>query len=146
MNKLTNMIDLMYPAVHLLKDGLVYGIVNDQKMKTASLSLLDVFTDSLVVDSLGNLIRIKNAYKTGWGTIIWGFHPLIKGRLVKIDFSVYDSSKISLQEFKEIISERLKRKYPREFYFFLSQEKLLKKVAQALSYREVIELFLYDIK
>ena len=140
------MIDLMYPAVHLLKDGLVYGIVNDQKMKTASLSLLDVFTDSLVVDSLGNLIRIKNAYKTGWGTIIWGFHPLIKGRLVKIDFSVYDSSKISLQEFKEIISERLKRKYPREFYFFLSQEKLLKKVAQALSYREVIELFLYDIK
>ena len=140
------MIDLMYPAVHLLKDGLVYGIVNDQKMKTASLSLLDVFTDSLVVDSLGNLIRIKNAYKTGWGTIIWGFHPLIKGRLVKIDFSVYDSSKISLQEFKEIISERLKRKYPREFYFFLSQEKLLEKVAQALSYREVIELFLYDIK
>lgn len=140
------MIDLMYPAVHLLKDGLVYGIVNDQKMKTASLSLLDVFTDSLVVDSLGNLIKIKNAYKTGWGTIIWGFHPLIKGRLVKIDFSVYDSSKISLQEFKEIISERLKRKYPREFYFFLSQEKLLEKVAQALSYREVIELFLYDIK
>ncbi|MCC6835050.1 MAG: hypothetical protein IT213_08680 [Cytophagales bacterium] len=139
------MIDLMYPAVHLLKDGLVYGIVNDQKMKTASLSLLNVFTDSLVVDSLGNQIKIKNAYKTGWGTIIWGFHPLIKGRLVKVDFSINDSSKISLADFKEVIIERLQKKYPKQFYFFSSKEKLLEKVAQALSYREVIELFLYDV-
>jgi len=132
------MIDLMYPAVHLLKDGLVYGIVNDQKMKTASLSLLNVFTDSLVVDSLGNQIKIKNAYKTGWGTIIWGFHPLIKGRLVKVDFSINDSSKISLADFKEVIidwrtskkslSSVYKRSIPNSFIFFLQRKNYLKKL------------------
>lgn len=136
--------NLQFPIVQVLKDKLIYGVAKEQQFKRASLSLIDVFNDSIIIDSNGIFYEIKNAIRIGWATPFWGFHPFIKGRLIKIDFNIRSTNQLTLDGLKNILIDTVDQRYSTKFYFFSSKEKLIKRISNASSFKEIIELFIYD--
>jgi hypothetical protein len=133
---------MKFPVIGLLKgDSLIYIIDNETDLKKASVDLINIYTDSLIVDSSGKRFIVDKAFKTGWATIFWGYNPLINGRTATIDFEFSSVNDISLDEFKSILIERLKEKFVSHFYFDLSQAEIIELVDKADSFERVIEIF-----
>lgn len=133
-----------FPLIHLLNDNLIYGVPTEKEFRRASLRLINTFKDSIVIDANGVLFQITNAYQTGWGTLFWGYHPFIKGRLIQIDFKVKSNENVTLDEVKSILLERVKKKYSKSVYFFASKNELIEKIDNAVNLKDLIHLFIYD--
>lgn len=133
------------PVVYFLKnDKNIYAYDSERRLKSASISLLHLSKDSVLIDSLGSFYNIKQAYKTGW-RYLWGYHPFEKSKKAKIDFEIGSTKKISLYEFKNIITEKLDRGVGRSFWYTKKNiPRLKERVIKAETYKEIIEIFLYD--
>lgn len=136
--------DAKFPLIHVLSDNLIYGVRTEKEFRKASLRLIKTFDDSIVIDSNGVLFQITKAYQTGWGTLFWGYHPFIKGRLIQIDFEVKSTKNVALNEIKNVLLERVKKKYSKAIYFFASKNELQAKISNANNLRDLIGLFIYD--
>lgn len=133
------------PVVSFLKnDKNIYADDSKQHLKSASTSLMHVSNDSTIIDSQGVLYKIKRTYQTGW-RYLWGYHPLQKGRTAKIDFEIESTKKVSLDEFKNIIIEKLDGGVGRDFWYTKRDiPRLKERVTKAETHKEIIEIFLYD--
>lgn len=133
-----------FPIISLLKsDSFIYAAPTEKNLKRASIDLIDIFRDALIIDSDGIEYLISKAYKIGWATLLWGYNPLIKGRTAKIDFEIKKSNQISLEDLKTILSERINRKYSKHLYFDLDKQDMLERIKNRKSFKELVELFLY---
>lgn len=134
-----------FPIIHLLKnDNRIYALRTDKQFYRAGYDLLGIFKDSIVIDSQGNYYLITEAVKRKWGTWLWGFNPMVKGRIVIVDFLINDSKRISLEELKELILSQLEHKPIPSFWYNQSNISSLKsRVEQAATYEEMINIFVY---
>lgn len=137
-----------FPVIFLAKnDRRIYAYGTKKEMQKASEDLLSYYQDSIVVDSNGSYYEIEKAKKIGWGTILWGYSPLIKGRTVKIDLIEKSNRAISIEEFKNFLNERLNNKVPSGFWYNDSnKEKLSAKLKSLYSFKEIIDIFIYGIE
>lgn len=125
-------------------DKNIYAFDSEKYLKRASIDLIHVLNDSYIVDSSGIFYHVDKAYKTKW-LYLWGYNPLKKGRTAKIDFEIESTKKISLEDFKNIITEKLDSGVGRDFWYTKKDiPRLKERVMKAETYKEVIEIFLYD--
>ena len=133
------------PVVYFLKnDKNIYADDSKLHLKSASTSLMHVSNDSTIIDSQGVLYKIKRTYQTGW-RYLWGYHPLQKGRTAKIDFEIESTKKVPLDDFKNIIIKKLNSGVEKNFWYNKRDiSRLKERVIKAETYKEVIDIFLYD--
>lgn len=114
------------PITYLLKDSLY------------------LYDNCIIIDSSSRMIRISEAVSKGWA-FFWGYHLLLKGRSVKIEFIQKSSENITLNQIKSLIKEKLDERWAPIFVDAPKKAKLLKRIVNSSSVKEVINCFLYDI-
>jgi hypothetical protein len=131
----------IYPIVHLFeKDKNIYA--QKSKPQIASISKIDSFNNSIVLDSAGSLFVIKKAFKISW-LYFFGFHPLIKGRTAKIDYEYSNIEKISLDKCKIIMIQKLSEGVNNGFWYTKKQiPSLIQKIESSKDYKEIIDIFI----
>ncbi len=139
--------EIAYPAVKLFAgDSRIYAYADARGFHRASADLIGIYRNAVFIDAEGTQYRIREAFRVGWGTWLMGYHPLMKGRTARIDFSVVDRRRMDLGEFKQEIHERLKPSASHPGWYPDPVEKMLPRVEKATSFAEVIALFLNDIE
>src|SRR5262245_56434565 len=136
---------MTFPIILIFKDDpKVYATKDEGMLKKGALDLIDKFKEASIIDSSGVLYKIKRAYKVKWTTLFWGYHPLLKGRKAKIEFEMESERTISTNDFRDIILEKINRKYFKHLYFDIEKKEFLNLIAKQNNHQELIELFLYD--
>lgn len=140
-------IEPKFPIIQLIEgDKVVYGCTNASDYYQCDINYIPKYENSIVIDSEGTLLKIISAKKTKWGTWLWGYNPLLKGRVAIVDFDYEQPQKLDWKEFKIILTERLSKKVNPIWY-----PNSIKKIKQRLessetgSFREIIELFSYEL-
>lgn len=134
----------IFPIIGILKgDNIIYSCTNIIDYLKCDITYLDKFKDSIVIDSTGTYFKIEKTERTGWGTWMWGYHPLMKGRSIKIRFTYSEIRKLDWVEFKEIIADKLTRDVDSTWYAN-DPKIILKQLEKPDSFKRVIELFAYD--
>jgi hypothetical protein len=130
-----------YPILHLFEnDKNIYA--QKQGPQIASVSKLCFFDNSIILDVNGYCYLVKKANKVGWLNF-FGFHPLIKGRTAKIDYEFYKIEKISVEEFKGIIIEKLTKGVDENFWYSKKQiPNLIKQVQDCKDFIKIIKIFI----
>lgn len=133
------------PIILIFKDDpKIYATTDEDILKKSSLDLIDKFKEASIIDSTGMLYKIKRAYKVKWATLFWGYHPLFKGRMAKIEFEMESEYSINLRDFKDIVLGKINKKYFKHLYFDIEKKGFLELIAKQNNHKELIELFLYD--
>ena len=133
---------MKYPVVCLKEDdNMIYGFKDEDSLTIASKKLVDrgVFTNVNIVDSNGEILKIKKVKELGWGTSFFGYSFKRNGRYIKIDFETELLKIISLEEFKKDIVNRLvKSKYFNEAF---SIPDVIKFIQNSSTIKDVISFF-----
>lgn len=123
----------------------VYAFADEKTSKTCGVDLLYVHNESIILDAEGIEYFIASAHKVKWA-YIFGYHPFYKGRSVIVDFNISDKKQLQLDGFKQIVVERLNKGVKPPFWYTKKEIPWLKsKVEEANSFKQVIEIFLYDL-
>lgn len=98
-----------------------------------------------IIDSAGTLYQITKAQRIGWGTLLWGYHPMYNKRLIRIELVIGGSSVISLEQAKALLVQHAsKGKSKWTTRIFGSREKLAKLIADAHSWDALFKSLLFD--
>jgi hypothetical protein len=128
---------MVFPVIALKKErDELYVFLEENKLKVTSEELLyqrKIFDGVEFIDSVGKIYKILSVKKTGWGTALFGYSLMQKGRLIKIDFVLQEVGQTNVQNFKNLIVEWGRKKHP---YFQEIEEGL----AKTDSYSEMINL------
>jgi hypothetical protein len=140
-------IEPKFPIIQIIEgDSVIYGCTNTNDYYKCDINYIPKYKNSTVVDSNGTMFKITSAKKSKWGTLLWGYHPWLKGRVVVVDFEYELPQKLDWAEFKHILIERLSKKVNPIWY-----PNSIKKIEQRLessnseSFQEIIELFSYEL-
>lgn len=137
--------DLEYPAIKLFKnDQRIYAYADSRSFHRASPELIGLYSGARFIDAGGNEHRIRAARRVGWGTWLWGYHPLLKGRIARVDFAVDGTRRIDLVEFKRIVLDRLDPGAARPGWYPAPAERLRPWVQKAESFAQLMALFIHD--
>jgi hypothetical protein len=135
-----------YPIIQIIiGDKTIYALNTKQGLERYSdLGSLQVFNESVILDSTGKRYIVKKAIKKGWA-YFFGYHPLHKGRTVKIDFIFDDIKQLSLMEFKETVIHQLDIGIGRSSWYRKKDiPDLILRINNSKSFEDVIAIFLYD--
>lgn len=133
-----------FPAIQIfINDNIIYGCENYKDYYRSSLSLMNKLKGSVLIDCEGTKFVVKDVKKVGWGTILWGYNPLMKGRLVKVDFEYAEVSKLSWHEFKNIILDKLGHK-TNPIWYPNSKKMIIDNLTDKSEFKSIIDLFLYE--
>ena len=133
-----------FPIIQIFEgDKIIYGCANSKDFLKCDLDYLNQFQNSLVIDSNGTCFLIDYAEKIGWGTWLLGYHPLFKGRSIKVKFHYKNIRKISWTEFKEILINRLTKKVD-PIWYANHPKKIIKYLDNSNNFKKVVELFSYE--
>lgn len=139
---------MKFPIISFAKnDPRIYAHSNEKDLKTISKDSLNVFNEAEIIDSDGNVCIIEKAEIIGWGTLLWGYNPLLKGRIVKVELKEKSRFTITLDKFKEDILTKLSAKGSKNVWYHPNSiDELKNGVESANSFIEIINLFLYGIE
>lgn len=132
---------MKYPIIQVFNnDKNIYAQIKSPAL--ASVDLLSTFANSVILDSDGNMYKVKKAYKTAWAYLL-GYHPLMKGRTAKIAYEFSEIRKLSLDEFKQFVIDKLNLGVKNDFWY---KEKdiptLVGQIKEKESFESVIECFI----
>jgi hypothetical protein len=91
------------------KENMVYVFFKEKDLKATNTNLLskNVFKNVTLIDSQGNVFKIKRAYKVKY-IGLFGFSLLKKGRQILVDFEFEnDKATFELPEFKQFIIQKI---------------------------------------
>jgi hypothetical protein len=101
---------LKYPVFAFQKgNSMIYVFLKEYALKSTSKRFLNNggFKGDTIVDSMGNVFKIKNAQMVKYRGL-GGFNPLLKGRQILVDFEYENEvSSMSLSDFKKDIVKRI---------------------------------------
>lgn len=138
--------EIEYPAIKLFRgDPRIYAYAGAGEFHLASADLIGIYVDAVFIDAGGTEYRIQSAHRVGWGTWLMGYHPLLKGRMAKIDFTPAGTRDLPLHEFRDMVASRLRLPGIGSDWYPSGIQKILPRVEKASSFEEIISLFLYDI-
>ena len=133
-----------FPIIQIFTgDNIIYGCTNAKDYFKCSLGYLDKFRDSIVVDSNGTYFVIEKGEQIGWGTWLWGYNPLMKGRLLKISFKYKEIRSLDWNEFKSIIKDRLNTK-GNSMWYPNSKKLIIERLDTLDNFKKVIDLFSHE--
>lgn len=137
-----NKFEPTFPIIRIFnKEEIIYGCTNQHDYSRCDITYLSNFKNAIVIDSKGIYYLIENAKKIGWGYLLWGYHPLMKGRAIKIEFQYAEIKQLQYEEFKSIIVENLKGN---DNWYANSKKSILKALDDGKPFKEIIEMFSYD--
>ena len=136
-----------FPIIILSKgDNRIYAYTENE-FGYASLGLLDVYTDAMILDSKGIMYDVANAYQTGWGNMFFGYSLLMKGRSIKFKLNIRSQDQISLETFQDLLIERLNRNHTSGFWYSKRDIPRMKDaIIESKAYKDIIGIFLYGIE
>ncbi len=112
---MTNSKFLTFPVIaYKEKESALYVFLKREELIKTSVRLYNekIYEGVFFIDSNGDLYKVISVEKTGWGTPLWGYNLMYKGRLIKIEFILEKVDHLSLTKFKEVIHPRAKRHSP----------------------------------
>ncbi|MEO8588026.1 MAG: hypothetical protein ABI432_01555 [Flavobacteriales bacterium] len=135
-----------YPLIYLPSDvGDIWVWPTDERARRCFESQLSSYTGSFIVDSTGVLTSIARAEKNGWGTPFWGWHPMYKERLVKINLVATSTNKVDLDQVKSMLVEHTRSKKSHWIRrMFGSQERLERLVNSANTWERLFDVLMHD--
>lgn len=102
--------NLSYPIFATkAKENMVYVFFKEKDLKATNTNLLskNVFKNVTLIDSQGNVFKIKRAYKVKY-IGLFGFSLLKKGRQILVDFEFEnEKATFELSEFKQFIIQKI---------------------------------------
>jgi hypothetical protein len=106
-------------------------------------SSVNTFEGNILIDTSGDKFEIVEIEKTGWA-FFWGYHPLFKGRIVKIRMKIVQSDSVTITSLKSILLEHLKNGWN-----FLKPHKVSvaeweDQIEKCESHIDIIRLFMFD--
>ncbi len=133
-----------FPIIQIFEgDNVVYGCTTEHDYVRCDVTFIDKYTNAMVIDSNGRLFQIDSATQTGWGTWLFGYNPLMKGRLAKVALSYKFVKELTWTDFASLLTEQLNKKVDPK-WFPNSKSKILKQLGRSNSFQEVIEMFSYE--
>jgi hypothetical protein len=142
--KKSKMEEPAFPIIYLLKDDkIIYGCVEKKDFYKCELKFLDRFKNSIIIDSSGTYFEIDKAEKIGWGTWLLGYHPLMKGRSIKVKYFYKEIKKLEWAEFQEILINRLKMEV-NPIWYPNKPNTIINRLNNSSNFQEVIELFSFE--
>ncbi|RZJ76300.1 MAG: hypothetical protein EOO45_02800, partial [Flavobacterium sp.] len=106
---------MKYPIIQIFQnDKNIYA--KEDGLAIASVNLMPIFVNSVILDSTGNVYRVKKAFRIGWA-YFFGYSLLMKGRTAKIDFEFTEIEKYSLETLKELLVSKLQNGVERRFWY-----------------------------
>ncbi len=129
---------LTFPVLALKEaDKRIYAFSDKNKLTRTSIELLNknIFRDTSIIDSNGGKFSIVKIIKKSWGTPFGGYSPFWKGRLINIDFELKLEGKVSIDDLKKDLLEKIKEN---KLY---SLEELYPLITGATQYSNLYKLF-----
>lgn len=135
-----NIVLLKYPVICLSeKDYMIYLYSNYSDMRRTSEDLLGIWNDVKIIDSQGLEFKINEVIKTGLRGI-FGWHPLLKGKSIYVDFVFSDGKNVDLVKLKNELINRVEK--TKQFWKEAWSIKELKNaINEAKTFKEIITLF-----
>lgn len=104
--------NIKYPVFALSeKDNLVYVFFKEKDLKTTNTALFkkNIFKNVILIDSSGNIYKIRKTYKVGYIGIL-GISLLKKGRQILVDFEFEnDVMSIKIEDFKQDLIQKIEK-------------------------------------
>ena len=136
---------MKYPILVLLKSDKNIYAAEKSDVEYCIINLINIYEDSIFIDSNYNLYEIKRAIKKSWA-YLFGYHPFLKGRTAKIEFEINDVKKLSLKDIQEILLEKLDKGVEKGFWYKNKDiPKLKTRVMSAKTINEIIKIFSEDL-
>ena len=137
---------MKYPIVAFLdRDKNIYSF-DKKDSEICSIDLIEKFNNAVFYDSDLNKHLISNAEKISWA-YFYGYHPLLKGRSVKIRFKIDRSEKVSLKDVKNALILKLENGVEPGFWYSKKDiPKLTENVHNAHDFNSLVKIFSEDIQ
>lgn len=103
---------MQFPVAVLKKnDPIIYVYEDYETMRKTSEKLLkqNIWQNCELVDSQGKKYNVSDVKKVGLRGL-WGWHPLLKGKSIWVDFTFSDEEEISIEIFKEVVLSKIDKK------------------------------------
>jgi hypothetical protein len=140
MEKMENNILLNYPIICLgEKDSMIYLYSNYLDMRKTSEELLGIWNNFKLIDSQGLEYKVLEVKKTGLRGI-FGWHPLLKGKSIYVDYVFSEGIKVDFNKLKYELINRVEKskQFWKEAW---SIKELRKAINEAKTFEELIVLF-----
>lgn len=138
-------IEPKFPIIQIIEgDNIIYGYTDTNEYYKSDVNYIPKYQNSTVIDSDGTLFKINSAKKSKWGTWLWGYHPLLKGRIAIVDFEYDQPKKLTWEEFNNIVTEQLSKKV-NPIWYPNSKNKIQEHLDSSDSFQEIIKLFSYEL-
>ena len=134
-----------FPIIMLTEGDInIYAFAKLSDIETTSRELLKkgVFNSTNVYDCNNEVFNIANVKEIGYNGWIKGWHPFYKGTSIKVKFDFDLIKKISLEEFKKIILERVEKHDENIETSLQNLDYFRKEIPRCNSAQEIINLFL----
>ena len=122
-------------------------MTDDRRLRRSFETELPAFRNSMIIGSDGVLYLIEQARRRGWGTVLWGYHPMFNKRLVCIELVISSTEAIPLDRAKTLLTEHVstgKTKWTTRI--FESRENLRTLIEGAATWEELFKVLLFDTK
>lgn len=103
---------MQFPVAVLKKnDPIIYVYEDYETMRKTSEELLkqNIWQNCELVDSRGKKYYVSDVKKVGLRGL-WGWHPLLKGKSIWVDFIFSEEGEISIENLKEVVLSKIDKK------------------------------------
>jgi hypothetical protein len=138
--------ELRCPLIFLPADsGDILILPDGRKLRICFETQLSSYVGAVLIDQSGSCTVISAAERQGWGTWLWGWHPLLNKRLIRICVSFGDQKQLSLLEAKDrVLVHAHSKKSHWIKRLFRSRSELERLVNGASSFNSLIQVLNYD--
>lgn len=136
---------MKYPVIAILnRDKNIYCFDRDHA-EVCSSDLVNIFEKAIFFDSNLTKHTIHNAEKVSWA-YFFGYHPLLKGRSIKIKFNIKHSELVSISDIKDKLISRLEMGVEKGFWYSKKDIPSLKdKVRKSKDFQSLVKVFNEDV-
>jgi hypothetical protein len=130
-----------YPiAIFKQNDPLIYIYLSEESLSKTSQELFErkFWEDTKIIDSAGCQYLITNVIKKGLRGI-FGWHPLLKGKSIKVEFTFSEVEPVNFYEFQNEVKQQVSK----AMYFWENAwdiKELIRQIESSKSFNELINL------
>ncbi len=137
---------MQFPVLYLPSTSAdIWPMTDDRMLRRCFDEDIPGFVDSTIIDHTGTRYTIKEATRQGWATLLWGYHPMYRKRLIRISPVFGAIEPITLTDAKALLIRHVfsgKAKWTTRI--FGSRARLQKLIDGAGSWEELFKVLLFD--
>ena len=137
---------MQFPILYLPSTSAdIWPMTDDRMLRRCFDEDIAGFTNATIVDRAGTQHKIKEATRQGWGTVLWGYHPMYRKRLIRISPVFASTEPMALTDTKALLIRHIhggKSKWTSRI--FGSRQRLQKLIEEANSWEDLFKVLLFD--